>query len=80
MNSVETISISASTSKQNWSARKNYSIKWKIIEIISWLFKELRISCNAGETQEMQVWTLGKEDPPGGGNGNPSQYSDNPLQ
>ena len=33
------------------------------------------------ETQEAQVWSLGGEDPPGGGNGNPFQYSrlENPL-
>ena len=27
------------------------------------------------ETQEMWFWSLGQEDPPGGGNGNPLQYS-----
>ena len=27
------------------------------------------------ETQEMQIWFLGLEDPPGEGNGNPLQYS-----
>ena len=31
--------------------------------------------------QETQVWSLGQEDPPGGGNGNPLQYSclENPM-
>ena len=31
--------------------------------------------------QEMQVWSLGQEDPPGEGNGNPLQYSslENPM-
>ena len=32
-------------------------------------------TCNAGDLQEMQFRFLGREDPLGGGNGNPLQYS-----
>ena len=32
-------------------------------------------ACSAGDTQEIRVQSLGREDSPGGGNGNPLQYS-----
>ena len=61
--------------------KTGYTTKlFKLPQRVTWLFNR-KATLPMQETQEMQVWFLGGEDPPGAANGNPLQYSclENPM-
>ena len=68
---------------QGWNPHLLHLLRWQVGSLplappgkpVSRVAQWSRISLPMEETQEMQVQSLGWEDPPGGGNGYPLQYS-----